>query len=401
MYLCRHKVKLSTDISSKRLLIVANSAWYIYNFRMSLIKALHQQGYEIYVLTPIDDYINFLNDNDYIHYLPLKHLTRKRLNVVKEALLIKELLGHYRSIKPDVVLHYTIKANLYGSIVASWLNIKSIVVIPGLGYTFTQSSKLKPLIKALYRRFLPYNEAIIFENHSDAKSFVGQEIIPSEKAVVFKGCGVDTQHFAPMKSRVSKEGRIFLFMGRLIREKGIEEFVSAARLVHNTYPEVQFWVIGHIDEDNPSAIPNDTFLSWIAPDYIHYKGFKDDVREIIREVDCVVLPSYYPEGIPRVLQEAMSMEKAIITADTDGCREALTDRVNGYLCAPRDPKSLAAAMSKIMQLSDEDLVTMGKAGRVKALTEFDESITIREYLKYINLAAGVEPSYYLQKIAAS
>ena len=401
MYLYCYKVKLPTDISSKRLLIVANSAWYIYNFRMSLIKALHQQGYEIYVLTPIDDYINFLNDNDYIHYLPLKHLTRKRLNIVKEALLIKELLGHYRSIQPDVVLHYTIKANLYGSMVASWLRIKSIVVIPGLGYTFTQSSKLKPLIKSLYRRILPYNEVVIFENHSDAKNFVAQGIISSEKAVVFKGCGVDTLHFSPMKARAKKEDRIFLFMGRLIREKGIEEFVSAARLVHKTYPDVQFWVIGHIDEDNPSAIPNDTFLSWIAPDYMHYKGFKDDVREIIREVDCVVLPSYYPEGIPRVLQEAMSMEKAIITADTDGCREALTDRVNGYLCAPRDPNSLAAAMVKLLQLSETDLEIMGKAGRVKAIAEFDESITIKEYLKYINMAAGVKSAYPFQKIEAS
>lgn len=367
-----------------RIALVANSAWYIYNFRMSLIQELHKAGWEITVLTPVDDYINFLVDNDYIEFVPIKNMSRKRINLLQEHRLYRELKDHYRMIQPDVVLHYTIKANIYGSLAAKRLGIASVVVIPGLGYTFTSSSKLRGLIKRVYRYVLPYNKAVIFENHSDKAYFVKEQIITLEKGVVFKGCGVDTDYFAPLPKKREDTKMVFLFMGRLIVEKGIEDYIKAAHLVHEQQAETEFWVIGHIDADNPSAIPNATFLEWIRPPYIKYLGFKDDVREVIRDVECVVLPSYYPEGIPRVLQEGMSMERPIITADSDGCREAVNEGVNGYTVRPRDPDHLAETMLKIVDLSPEDRATMGKAGRYKAVREFHEDITLQQYLHIIH-----------------
>ena len=363
---------------------MANSAWYIYNFRLSLIQRLHREGYAIYVLTPVDDYINFLVDNDYIHFLPLKHLSRKKINLWEEYNLYRELKRLYKRIQPDIILHYTIKANIYGTLAARKLGIASIVVIPGLGYTFTESSRLKSMISKIYKWVLPYNKAVIFENKSDLQYFEKQAILPKGKGVVFKGCGVDTDHFHPMPKEGTHDRFTFLFMGRLIREKGIEDYVKAARIVHAQKPDVDFVIIGHIDAENPTAIPNEDFLDWIKPPYIKYLGFKNDVREVIREVDAVVLPSYYPEGIPRVLQEAMSMEKPIITADSDGCREALDDGVNGYLCQAQDPQDLARVMLKMLALPPEDLKALGMAGRQKAIKEFQEAITLERYLDIIN-----------------
>ena len=376
-----------TKEGQKTIAIVANSAWYIYNFRLSLIKRLHREGYSIYVLTPVDDYINFLVDNDYIQFLPLKHLSRKKINLWEEYRLYKELKKLYQKIRPNIVLHYTIKANIYGTLAARKLGIASLVVIPGLGYTFTASSKLKSLITKVYRWVLPYNKAVIFENKSDLNYFEKNNILPQGKGVVFKGCGVDTDHFCPMEKLESDRKFTFLFMGRLIKEKGIEDYIHAANIVHQEQEHVDFAIIGHIDAENPTAIPNEVFLDWIKPSYIKYLGFKNDVRDVIREVDAVVLPSYYPEGIPRVLQEAMSMEKPIITADSDGCREALDEGINGYLCQAQNPQDLARVMLKMLALSKEDLMALGMAGRQKAIQEFQEEISLKKYLEIINLHA--------------
>lgn len=190
-----------------------------------------------------------------------------------------------------------------------------------------------------------------------------------------------------MNRRRKDDTFVFLFMGRLIKEKGIEDYINAAKMVASDRDDVEFWIIGHIDAENPTAIPNDTFLQWIRPDYIKYLGFKNDVREVIRDVDCVVLPSYYPEGIPRVLQEGMSMQKPIITADSDGCREAVDEGVNGFLCQPQDPISLATSMRRLLHMSEEDRQVMGEAGRYKALREFEETISLKQYLEVL----GVDP----------
>lgn len=376
-----------------RIALVANSAWYIYNFRMSLITRLLAEGMQVVVITPVDDYINALTETEGIEVVPVKQLDRKRTNLLQELRLLREFQSIYQTVKPDVVLHYTIKANVYGGWVAKRLGINTISILPGLGYAFTRKSKLRSFIKRLYRWVLPHSSYVIFENHSDHDKFVDQQIITRQQGVVFKGCGVDTDYFSPMPKTRRDEKVVFLFMGRLIKEKGIHEFVRAAERVHRENEDTEFWIIGHIDAENPSAVPYDTFLKWIKPRYIKYLGFQDDVRQVIRNADCVVLPSYYPEGIPRVLQEGMAMEKPIITADSNGCREAITpNSTNGLLVAPESVPDLANAMSLISELDPEARQTMGRNGRAWALSQFREEITLDLYIKYIKLTLGQDLS---------
>lgn len=370
------------------ILLVANSAWYIYNFRMGLIDALKKAGFAIVVVTPIDDFIRFLHENDSIRFIPLKKLVRKGVNPFQDLMLYRELLKIYRRVEPDIVLHFTIKPNLYGTLAARWLGIKSVSVVPGLGYTFTEKSGFKKIIEQAYKMVLPYNEKVIFENQSDCDYFVQQQLLTPEKAVAFKGCGVDTRFFHPKKKKQADDITRFLFMGRLIKEKGIYEFIKAAEKTHQKYPDTEFWIIGHIDADNPSAISQDEFLKWIEHPAIHYLGFNHDVRKIIKDVDAVVLPSYYPEGVPRVLQEGMAMEKPIITTDCDGCREAVDDGRNGFLVKPADVQNLHLAFNKLVKMSDQDRMVMGKLGRQKAIAEFEERISIGLYLGILIESVG-------------
>jgi glycosyltransferase involved in cell wall biosynthesis len=349
---------------------------------MGLIKALQEKGYDIVVITPVDDFINFIYESG-IKYVPLYKLTRKSKNPIRDYILYNELVSVYNRVKPDLVIQYTIKPNIYGGLAAKKLGIKTLSVIPGLGHAFVDQSWLQQITRILYKKSLKHSSKVVFENKSDAEFFVSQNIIQQHQAEAFKGCGVDTSHFAPMIANDRSEGRIFLYMGRLILEKGIHEFVEAARLIAAKEKEVAFWIIGHIDEENPSAIPKDEFLKWIEHPKIKYLGFKQDVRQIIADADCIVLPSYYPEGIPRVLQEAMAMEKAIITTDTNGCREAVDDGINGFLAQPRSSADLFRQMGKITRMADKSLKEMGRKGRQKAMKEFDESISVRRYLELV------------------
>ncbi len=352
---------------------------------MGLISELRSTGYEVSVISPIDDFITYIYDSG-IHYYPLYKLTRKSLNPFGELQLFQEFIKIYKKARPDVVIQYTIKPNIYGGLAAKRLGIQTISVIPGLGYAFVKPGLLQQVSRLLYRRSLRHSAHVVFENLSDQTFFIKKNIVPANKCVYFKGCGVDTEHFFPITPNGRPEGRIFLYMGRLITEKGVGEFVQAAKIMAASFPAAQFWIIGHIDEQNPSAVSKNEFVKWIEHPQIHYLGFKHDVRQTIADCDCVVLPTYYPEGIPRVLQEAMSMEKPIITTDANGCREAVDVGINGLLVKPRSVDDLAEKMSQIASMPDHQLLEMGRNGRKKAIAEFDEKITVNRYLKLVDNA---------------
>ena len=366
---------------------MANSAWYLHNFRTNLVRAIQSAGWTVTLVAPVDDFIHHIYRLPQVKFVPLEHLKRKSVNPIYDLRLFKELKDVYRSLKPDLIIHYTIKPNLYGTAAARALKIKTIAVIPGLGYTFVKKGVLRNIVESAYRYFLPYAKFVIFENSSDRDYFVNAGILEDKRAKAFQGCGVDMDHFIPLSpSNGRVKGPVFLFMGRLIAEKGIYEFVEAGKILLEDYPSARFWILGHIDEDNPSAIPHKLFVEWISNKSFHYLGFHEDVRTIIREVDCVILPSYYPEGIPRVLQEAMAMEKVIITTDTYGCREAVEAGKNGFLVKPRDVDSLVRAMERICRMEEEELIAMGKHGREMAKLKFDESISIKRYLECMTKA---------------
>ena len=368
----------------QKIALVANSSWNIYNFRLNILDILIEKGYEIIVIAPLDIYSHYSNDFPKVRHIPLRHLARRSLNPLHDALFIFELYSIYRHEKPDILLHYTIKPNIYGGIVSRFLGLKTIACITGLGYTFINTGFVHWFTKQLYRFSFARVKRVVFENIDDRLLFNNLKIIEAEKSISVKGCGINIERFYPMPhwEKSLQNARVFTFIGRFLHDKGIVEFVEAARLVKQKHPETLFWLVGEIDNDNPAAIHSNILRGWILEGLIENKGFLDDVRPFIAASDCIVCPSYR-EGMPRVLLEGMAMERAIITTDVPGCREAVEDGVNGFLVMVKSPEALAAAMCRLIELTDEKRTEMGKRGREKVLCEFDQKLIANDILKVI------------------
>jgi len=357
----------------KRIAIVANTTWNIYNFRLNIIRKLISEGHEVIVMAPVDKFISYTDQVPEAIHVPIRYLDRDSVNPVKDLSLLIELTRLYRKYKPDLVLHYTVKPNIYGGMAARMLNIPSIAVITGLGYSLMHEGWINAVTRLLYKTSLPAHRKIIFENLDDKSLFEQEGLIDASKTISIKGCGVDSTYFSPNGVLQEKNKITFSFIGRLLYDKGVREFIEAARLVQAQKHDIQFWLIGELDRENPSSIRNDDLVRWIRDPGVHYHGAKEDIRKYIRTSDCIVLPSYR-EGMPRVIMEAMSMERPVITTDTAGCRETVDDNVSGYLVPVKNAQALAEAMIRFINLKPEARLSMGQAGRRKVLHEFDDRI---------------------------
>ena len=366
-----------------KIALVANSTWNIYNFRLNLIKSLVQKGIQVIVIAPVDEYIHYLNKVEGIHHIPLNHLSRDSTSPFQDIKLLFELFSIYRRIQPDLVIHYTIKPNIYGNIAAFLKRIKSISVVTGLGYSFLKEGWIKRLTMWQYKLSFKFAKAVVFHNPDDQDLFITKKIVQSEKASTILGSGVDTQFFRPSKE-LSNDHRktIFTFIGRLLYDKGIEEFVEAAKKVKANYPDAEFWIIGEMDEQNPSYIPKPKLVEWIEKKYIRYFGTTQDIRSYINESSCVVLPSYR-EGLSKVLIEAAASGKPIITSDIPGCRQVVKSGENGLLVPAKDGDALSLAMEFFYQLSENEKQEMSKKSRLIALKYFDEKVIIQKYFEVI------------------
>lgn len=356
----------------KHILVVANTTWNIYNFRLNILRHLTASGYRLTVLAPIDEYVRYTEMFPGIEHIGLHYLDRDSTNPLKDMRLIFELWQMYRNLNPDLILHYTVKPNIYGGIAAGLLGIHSIAVVTGLGYPFIHQGLTMTFTRILYRISNRFHRKVIFENEDDLALFENENLIRrTDQGISIKGCGVNTDYFKPRADKQPNGLTTFTFIGRLLYDKGIREFVEAAHLVRKTNSKVRFWLIGQIDEDNPSAISKSDLVDWVKDPAIEYLGSKEDVRPYIAKSDCVVLPSYR-EGMARSLTESMSMGKAVIGTDTAGVREAIDDHENGYLVRVRDVDSLVGAMEEFIALSREERQEMGMKGRRKVLQEFDD-----------------------------
>ena len=371
--------------AAPKIAIVANSTWNIYNFRLNVLRELTDKGFDITVIAPIDDYIGYLDEFPHIAHRPLRNLTRKGKNPIEDLQLYLELRQLYREIEPDVVLHYTIKPNIYGSLAHNPLHGKTISIVTGLGYTFIHNGWLNRISKGLHRIALKNNYRVLFENQDDRLMFVQEDIIADRQGISMKGCGVNVEFYAPRSPLPARETTVFTFIGRLLYDKGIVEFVNAARHFKAQGLPFQFVVLGDLDKGNPASIRKEELVSWIKDGIIEYKGFQNDVRSFIDASDCIVLPSYR-EAIPRALTEAMAMARPVITTDTPGCREAVDEGVNGYLAEVRSTESLIEAIGKFARLTLEERQRMGQMGREKVLREFDERIIARQIVDVISEA---------------
>ena len=365
--------KKSTVSKYKTIALVANSTWNIHNFRLNLLDKFIGEGHDVIVIAPVDQYIEYKEKYPAVKHVALRSLDRDSTNPLKDLVLITELTRKYKRLKPDLVIHFTNKPNIYGAIAARRAKIDSIAIVTGLGYAFIHNGFIKSVTTALYKYTSKYHKKFIFENIEDRELFENENIITKGQGISVKGCGVNTTYFHPYPNQEVNEAMVFTFVGRLLYDKGVKEFVEAARIIKLVHPKTQFWLVGELDPDNPATVEKDELIEWVDSDIVYYHGFQRDVRPFISKSDCVVLPSYR-EAIPRTITEAMAMAKPVITTDTAGCREAVEVEVNGYLAKLRDANDLAELMQKIISLTEEERKSMGQAGRNIVMNQFDDRL---------------------------
>lgn len=369
--------------AKKSIAFVANTSWSIYKFRLYLIKQLIDHGFIIHVLAPRDQHTPLFEELPGLTYIELTKFRGKSLSPLHDWQLFRELLGHYRRIRPDLIFHYTIKANIYGTLAAARIQCPSVSVITGLGYAFAGSPLLQASVKAVYRRVLKKNAETWFLNSDDQRIFLNEKLVRPEHAFLLPGEGVDTDTYYPSPYTPGKDTVTFLLIGRLIKHKGIYEFIRAAELLIRQGLAAQFQLLGFFDEDSPVAISTQQVQEWTRNNNITYLGHTDHVAGYIEQADCIVLPSYR-EGMPLSLLEGASMCKALIATDTAGCREIIQDGINGYLCRKKDDADLADKMEKYYHLPQEEKRQMGIEGRNRILRHFTKELITGIYLDKIN-----------------
>ena len=370
------------SLKSTKVVIASNSAWSIVNFRAGLIRALMDAGCEVIAVAPPDEYVARLPELG-CRYLPLK-IDSKGTHPGRDLLLLWRLWRLLRRERPDAYLGYTVKPNVYGSLAARALGIPVINNITGLGAAFVRQNWLTLLVRGLYWLALARSMRVFFQNEDDRRLFIEGGLVQPKKTDRLPGSGIDLERFKLTPLFANRRRFRFLLLCRMLWEKGVGEYVEAARVVKRCFPNADFCLLGPLDVQNPSAISRCQMDAWIAEGVVRYLGESNDVRAEIAEADCIVLPSYYREGIPRTLLEAAAMGRPIITTDAVGCREVVKDGVNGFLCRVRDEDDLAEKMERMLALSREERSEMGRHGREKMEREFDERLVIDRYIEVIS-----------------
>ena len=358
--------------------IVANTTWYVFNFRGRLIERLINEGYRVTVCAPADDYTGRVIALGARH-LPLK-FDNAGTNPVHEVIALTSMARTFITGKPSVVLSFTPKVNIYASLACSIAGVPVIANVSGLGRAFVAGGWLKLAAGLLYRLTFRIPVHVFFQNEEDRSEFIAKKLVAYERTTRLPGSGVDVDRFSPQLPRAQRTSATFLLVARMIWDKGIGEFINAARAIRNEDPSVAFHLLGPLSPGHPTAILPAELESWEQEGIVKYFGATDDVAAFYADADCVVLPSYYREGVPRTLLEAASTGLPVITTDAAGCRDAVEHEVTGYLCQPRDAFDLARQMRKFLALSGSDRQKMGNMGREKMLREFDERLVLSAYM---------------------
>ena len=365
----------------KTIALSANVPWFLWHFENGLIHTLIAKGYQVHCIAQYDKNIfkKLENIGCVCHSV---HLNRKGMNPFKDIITIVQYIKLLRKIHPKILLNFTIKPVIYGSIASQLLKIKTVNTITGLGTAFIAGGIKEKIVKTLYKISQKKTEKIFVLNKEDKKVFQDANLCNTDILTIVPGAGVNLEKF--MYSLKKQTSTItFLFIGRLLKDKGIQEYIQAAKYISTKHTNVQFQILGHIDTENISAITKEELNTELEKNsHLSYLGVTDTVANHIQTVDCVVLPSYR-EGVPTVLLEALAIGRPIITTDAPGCKETVIDGKNGYLVPIKDTDALTHAMEKMLLLTHEDRVTMGKLGREKAEKEFDEKIVIQKYLDVI------------------
>jgi glycosyltransferase involved in cell wall biosynthesis len=360
----------------QRIVLSANSDWNIANFRVGLIRGLRDAGYEPVVIAPRDPVADSRMRELAVERLEVK-IDRSGLNPLADLALLRRYRSILARLRPAAYLGYTIKPNIYGSLAAASLGISALPNVSGLGTAFIRGGPLQQLVTWLYRLGFHKAPVVFFQNDEDRRLFVERGIVSEDQARVIPGSGVDLERFAPAPQPDGPP--TFLLIARLLRDKGVVEFVEAARSLRSQFPAARFQLLGPIDEGNRTAISSTELESWVSGGLVEYLGTTDDVRPFIAAATAVVLPSYR-EGLPRSLLEAAAMARPLIAADVPGCRDVVENQVNGILCQVRSTESLAGAMREMAERPAEQRRAMGEAGRRKVQARYNQEFVIQAYL---------------------
>jgi glycosyltransferase involved in cell wall biosynthesis len=366
-------------------LLTVNAAWNVWNFRRPVLDALRARGDRITVLAPPDGAEAHLLRGG-AQYVPLA-MDVRGLNPLHDAALAWRMDRHFHTQAPDVILSWTIKANIFGALAARRRGIPFIPNVSGLGTAFLSGGALQRLVEGLYRIAFRGLDTVFFQNPEDRNLFLARGLVHEGQAYLLPGSGIDLVRFAPAPW---PEGPpVFLMIARLLRDKGVIEFVQAARRVRAIHPQVRFQLLGAAGVANRSAIHPDTVADWVAEGAVEHLGTTDDVRPAIAAAHCIVLPSYR-EGAPRTLIEGAALARPLIATDVPGCRQVVEEGQTGLLCRIRDADSLAEACLRLLSLPVPARAAMGQAGRRKMEAEYDEQLVVAAYLAAIDrvLAGG-------------
>jgi len=363
-----------------KILFFANSSWNLWNFRINLIKGLLRENHQIYFISENDSWTKELVD-----------IGCQRVNVnfsatstsLKDNLI--SFISFYRELtilNPDIVMSYTIKANLYAGVLSRYSKIKHITNITGLGSIFLSGNIKKFILFKVLVFALKESHRFIFQNKDDQELFFDKGIATVTNSKVIPGSGVDLSIFFPKKIRKNKKFT-FLMPSRLIFDKGIREFILASELIYKSYKHASFIIVGGTSKGNPSSIPDDVLKDWKRSySFIEFKEFTEDIVTEYRNADVVVLPSYR-EGFSKCLSEASAMAKPLIASNVPGCSDLIVDNRNGYLVKPKSISSLHYAMKRLIDLDKVEIDKMGKFSRDLALKRYDQTLIVGQTMKII------------------
>ena len=364
----------------KKIIISANVIWTITNFRKDLIKFLQSKGFKVIAVGAKDELSIDLESS--LKELNIEFIEvdvdRKSMNPIKDLKYLIKLFFIYRSIKPLVVIHFTIKPNIYGSLAATFANINYINTINGLGSALIKDNILSKILKLMYKVALKNSKKVFVQNRDDFEFF--KKLIGDSKLAIVPGSGVNVKSF--FNQRVEDDKFRFLLVARLLKDKGVMEYIEAAKIVKQKYSNVEFLLAGQFDSGNPSAISKEYIDQ--NSEFVKYIGVTSDIREFFKLCDVVVLPSYR-EGLSRVLIEAASAYKPLIATNVAGCKDVVKDGYNGFLVKLKDVKSLADAMKKMINLDKKKLDEFKNNSREFAINNFDKDIVNKIYFKEIEL----------------
>ena len=373
-----------------KILFFANTDWYLYNFRLPLAAFLRNKGWQVLFVSPPGPYGDRLRAAGY-HWVPLS-LERRSLNPVRELLVLHRLRQIYARERPDLVHHFTIKSVVYGALLARLMGIPCVNAVTGLGHVFTSQRwrmrALRPLVRGLLRLALGgAGSRLVLQNPDDVAAFQQHRLIAPESIRLIRGSGVDIARFSPTERSDATRSLRLLLASRLLWEKGIGEYVEAARRLRAGGLVVECWLAGAPDPGNPASIDEAQLAAWQAEGAVTLLGQVEDMPALLAQVDVAVLPSYR-EGVPRSLLEAAACGLPLIATDVPGCREVVREGENGLLIPPRDPAALGKAIARLA--GDAALRRrMGEASCQLAVAEFAQEAVFEQTLAvYRELLSG-------------